>query len=40
MRKEQNKKSIREYENDKHNYGITLVAFAISRKCVRYEERA
>lgn len=22
------------------NKGITLIAFAISRKCVRYEERA
>lgn len=22
------------------NRGITLIAFAISRKCVRYEERA
>lgn len=22
------------------NSGITLIAFAISRKCVRYEERA
>lgn len=30
MRKEQNKKSIREYENDKHNYGITLVALVIT----------
>ena len=27
-------------ENAKNNLGITLVAFAISRKCVRYEERA
>ena len=24
----------------KRDNGITLVAFAISRKCVRYEERA
>ena len=29
-------------KNKKHNEekGITLIAFAISRKCVRYEERA
>lgn len=26
--------------NQKENKGITLIAFAISRKCVRYEERA
>lgn len=25
---------------NKRNRGITLIAFAISRKCVRYEERA
>ena len=24
----------------KSDYGITMIAFAISRKCVRYEERA
>ena len=27
-------------ENFKKNNGITLIALAISRKCVRYEERA
>lgn len=26
--------------NEKVEKGITLIAFAISRKCVRYEERA
>lgn len=26
--------------NFKRKNGITLIAFAISRKCVRYEERA
>ena len=31
-------KNIREIK--KANKGITLIAFAISRKCVRYEERA
>ena len=27
-------------KKSKKNKGITLIAFAISRKCVRYEERA
>ena len=27
-------------KNERKNRGITLIAFAISRKCVRYEERA
>lgn len=37
MKKEKNKMN-----NEKiiSNNGITLIAFAISRKCVRYEERA
>lgn len=26
--------------NNWHDKGITLITFAISRKCVRYEERA
>lgn len=34
MKQKTNKKGM------KRNRGITLIAFAISRKCVRYEERA
>ncbi len=33
----EDKEKLKKYEKIK---GITLVAFAISRKCVRYEERA
>lgn len=34
-------KSTKKWEKrEMPNKGITLIAFAISRKCVRYEERA
>lgn len=34
--------NIQTYAKTKYytSYGITLIALAISRKCVRYEERA
>lgn len=31
---------MKNYDFKNKNKGITLIAFAISRKCVRYEERA
>lgn len=34
------KKRTKENSKKFSNKGITLIAFAISRKCVRYEERA
>lgn len=35
-----NIKLTKEKRNCKNKNGVTLIAFAISRKCVRYEERA
>lgn len=34
------RKQTLEYSGAFREKGITLIAFAISRKCVRYEERA
>ena len=33
-------RNVTEKGSKKQEKGITLIAFAISRKCVRYEERA
>lgn len=35
-----NKQLNKNLDQEYTNHGITLIAFAISRKCVRYEERA
>lgn len=40
MRKSRNKSKIKENVALKSSQGITLITLAISRKCVRYEERA
>lgn len=40
MESEESTKDFKNKEIVKNTKGITLIAFAISRKCVRYEERA
>lgn len=40
MYKNRSNKRVIEQITNNNNLGITLIALAISRKCVRYEERA